>query len=135
MNDIPCRSFREDPPPTNPVILSAKGPANTASVGVIDYVARRLRYDTEECIRRALEDGEIELFYRDRLGDRSYDTYRLTAKGRRAYEEHIRGMIKISRETTRRAKEELRIKAQCKPASAADPERRCPERRALDVPA
>ena len=101
---------------------------------MIDYVARRLRYDTE-CILRALEDGEIELFHRDRLGDRSYNAYRLAAKGRRAYEGHIKEMIEWSRETTRRAKEELRIRAQCEPASAAEPEPSRPERRAHGAPA
>ena len=132
MNDIPCRSFREDPPPTNPVILSARGMANTASVAVIDYVARRLRYDTEECILRALEDGEIELFYRDRLGDRSYDMYRLTAKGRRAYEKHVRGMFKRPGEMAKQSDQQEAAQAE---PSAAAPEPCRPEQQALGVPA
>lgn len=121
LDGIPCRSFREDPPPINPVIPAAGG-ADTVSASKIDYVARWARYDTEGCILRALEDGEIELFYRDRLGYRSCDTYRLTAKGRRAYEDHIRGLIEMSGEATGRAKEELQRKAQDGPASAAEPE-------------
>ena len=114
---IPCRSIRGDPPPTNPVIFSS-GVADTMTVAMIDYAAQRTRYDTEECILKALEDGEIELFYRDRLGDRSYDTYRLTAKGRKACDEHINWVVERSKEATRRD-EARRQKRQAEPCAAA----------------
>ena len=129
---MPCRSFHEDPPRINPVIPAAGG-ADTLSVSKIDYVARWARYDTEECIRRALEDGEIELFHRNQCGDRSYDMYRLTAKGRNAADEHMRGVIKRSREMTRRAMEQK--SAQAEPSAAVAPRPRRLERQAPGAPA
>lgn len=77
-----------------------------AGVAVINYVAQRLGYDTEECIRMALEDGYIELYHRNQHGYREYDTYRLTAKGRKARDEHTREVFQRSSEVAKRIKEE-----------------------------
>ena len=82
-----CAGIR--PPPINPVIL-ATGGSDTVTVVIINYVAQCTGYDTEECIQVALEDGEIELYLRNPGGCRKYDIYRLTAKGRRECDIHIR---------------------------------------------
>ena len=100
-----CRSYRKDLPCTNPVIPAA-GRHDLAGVAVINYVAQRLGYDTEECIRMALEDGYIELYHRNQHGYREYDTYRLTAKGRKARDEHTREVFQRSSEVAKRIKEE-----------------------------
>ena len=100
-----CRSYRKDLPCTNPVIPAAGG-NDLVGVAVINYVAYRLGYDTEECIRMALEDGYIELYHRNRLGYREYDTYRLTAKGRKASDEHTREVFQRSSEVAKQIKEE-----------------------------
>ena len=109
LNGRRCRSYRKDLPCTNPVIPAA-GRHDLAGVAVINYVAQRLGYDTEECIRMALEDGYIELYHRNRLGYREYDTYRLTAKGRKASDEHTRRVYQKSYEMARRVEEEERRK-------------------------
>ena len=51
-------------------------------VDLVDYAAARLGYDAEECIQKALEDGEIEM-YQPSGGRRGYDVYRLAARGAR----------------------------------------------------
>ena len=94
-------SIRRDPLPVNPAVLAAGG-TETAAVHMIGYVARRLDYDAEECIQKALEDGEIEMYYPDRGGDRAHDVYRLTAKGRRTSDDHLREVYEISRDAIRR---------------------------------
>lgn len=100
-----CRSYRKDLPCINPVIPAARG-SNLVYVAVINYVAYRLGYDTEECIRMALEDGYIELYHRNQHGYREYDTYRLTAKGRKASDEHTRKVFQRSSEVAKQIKEE-----------------------------
>ena len=60
---LPWRDLTGDPPPVNPVIPAA-GVSCTVTVGLVDYVARRAGYDTEECIGKALDDGVIELDYK-----------------------------------------------------------------------
>ena len=105
LNGRRCRSYRKDLPCTNPVIPAA-GRHDLAGVAVINYVAQRLGYDTEECIRMALEDGYIELYHRNQHGYREYDTYRLTAKGRKARDEHTREVFQRSSEVAKRIKEE-----------------------------
>lgn len=109
MNGRRCRSYRKDPPRVNPVIPAAGG-NETVDVAVINYVAHRLGYDTEECIRMALEDGYIELYHRNRSGYREYDTYRFTAKGCKARDEHTRRVYQKSYEMARRHEEEERRK-------------------------
>ena len=104
LNGRQCRSFRKDPPRINPVIPAAGG-SETVDVGIINYVAQRIGYDTEECIRIALEDGVIELHHRSLPDFREYDTYRLTAKGARMRDEHTREIFQLSAEMTRRIAE------------------------------
>lgn len=87
LNSRPLRSIRDDPPPFNPVVLAA-GSSRTVSVDLVEYVARRVRYDAEECIEKALEDGLIELDYQSKMG-RDHDIYRFTAKGRSQTAEHM----------------------------------------------
>ena len=109
MNGRQRRSYRKDLPCTNPVIPAAGG-NDVVNVAVINYVAQRLGYDTEECIRMALEDGHIELYHRNRSGYREYDTYRFTAKGCKARDEHTRRVYQKSYEMARRHEEEERRK-------------------------
>ena len=94
-------SIRKNPLPINPVIL-ASGGSDTVLVMMIDYVARWADYDTEECIQKALEDDEIEMYRPSPDGDRGYDLYRLTAKGRRRSDRHIRDVFRRSDELARR---------------------------------
>ena len=105
----PCRrwSIRRNPLPINPVIL-ASGGSDTVLVMMIDYVARWADYDTEECIQKSLEDDEIELYYQSRGGDRRYDLYRLTAKGRRMSDRHIRETFRESNQVARQEYEKDR---------------------------
>ena len=107
LNGRQYRSMRRDPPPINPVIPAAGG-SDTMSVALVNYVAQCTGYDTEECIQVALEDGEIELYYRCPGGYREYDVYRFTAKGRRACDRHIREVYQRSAEAARRLAEEQR---------------------------
>ena len=69
-------------------------------VDLVNYVATRLGYDTEECIQKALEDDEIEM-YQPSGGRRGYDVYRLTARGRREANEHLRDVFRESAEVAR----------------------------------
>ena len=94
-------SIRRDPLPINPAVLAATG-GETVAVHMIGYVARRLDYDAEECIQKALEDGEIEMYYPDRGGVREHDVCRLTAKGRRTSDNHLREAYEMSRDAVRR---------------------------------
>lgn len=71
------------------------------AVEMIDYAARPAGYDAEECIQKALEDDEIELYYQGRDGKRGHDIYRLTAKGRSASSGHIREVFRKSAEVAR----------------------------------
>ena len=77
----------------------------TVSVYKVDYAAWPAGYDAEECIQKALEDGEIEM-YRPSRGRRGYDIYRLTAKGRRISDTHLREMLRRSAEAARLEYEE-----------------------------
>ena len=90
----PRRSIRSDPPSSNPAVIAA-GFADMVDVDLVDYAATRLGYDTEECIQKALEDGEIEM-YQPSGGRRGYDVYRLTAKGRREANDHLRYVFRES---------------------------------------
>ena len=71
------------------------------AVEMIDYAARPAGYDAEECIQKALEDDEIDLYYRGRDGKRGHDIYRLTAKGRSISSGHIREAFRKSAEIAR----------------------------------
>ena len=97
----PLRSIRRDPLPTNPAVVAA-GFSETTDVGTIAYVAWRAGYDTEECIQKALEDDEIEMYQQTRDGSREFDVYRLTAKGRHAADKHLREVYRQSAELARR---------------------------------
>ena len=94
-------SIRKNPLPINPAVL-ASGGSDTVSVRMVNYVARWADYDTEECIQKALEDDEIEMYRPSPDGDRGYDLYRLTAKGRRISDRHIRETFRESSEVARR---------------------------------
>ena len=76
---LPRRSIRTDPPSSNPAVIAA-GFSDLVAVDLVNYAAARLGYDTEECIQKALEDGEIEM-YQPSGGRRGYDVYRLAARG------------------------------------------------------
>ena len=91
---LPRRSIRTDPPSSNPAVIAA-GFDDLVAVDLVNYAAARLGYDTEECIQKALEDGEIEM-YQPSGGRRGYDVYRLTAKGRREANEHLRNVFRGS---------------------------------------
>ena len=93
LSGLPIRSIRSDPPSSNPAVIAA-GFSDMAAVGLVDYAAARLGYDAEECIQKALEDGEIEM-YQPSGGRRGYDVYRLTARAREA-NEHLRYVFQES---------------------------------------
>ena len=113
----PRLSIRTDPMSPSPVILAA-GLEETVTVNMVNYVARWIGYDAEECILKALEDGEIEIFETSPDGSRGYDIYRLTAKGRREADQHLREVFQRGRETARREYEaELRANARAGPAA------------------
>ena len=80
----PRRSIRGDPPSANPAV--AAGFSGMAAVGLVDYAAARLGCDAEECIQKALGDGEIGMCGRAGGGGGGYDVYRLTARAREANE-------------------------------------------------
>ena len=86
-------------------------------VGLVNYVAQRVGYDTEECIRIALEDGVIELYHRNQYGYREYDTYRFTAKGAKMRDEHTWEIYGESIKARLRMEEEERKKSggACRP--------------------
>ena len=109
LNGRRCRSFRKEPPRINPVIPAAGG-AEEVCVALVNYVAQGTGYDTEECIRIALEDGVIELGHRSLPDYREYDTYRFTAKGARMRDEHTREVFQRSAEVARRVAEEKKGK-------------------------
>ena len=100
----PLQSIRRDPLPTNPAVVAA-GFSETTDVATIAYVSQRIGYDAEECIQKALEDREIEMYQPTRDGSREYDVYRLTARGRRAADEHLRKVFQESAELARRGYE------------------------------
>ena len=68
----------------------ACGGSDDVDVGQIDYVARRSGYDTEECVRVAVEAGEIEPLHKDKHGYRQFDIYRVTPKGLKEHRRHMR---------------------------------------------
>ena len=104
----PRLSIRREPLPTNPAVVAA-GFSETVNVNVVNYVAQRIDYDTEECIQKALEDDEIEMYTPSREGNRGYDVYRLTARGRKAADRHLRRVFEESARVARREYEaELR---------------------------
>ena len=115
---LPWRDLTGDPPPVNPVIPAA-GVSCTVTVGLVDCVARRAGYDTEECIGKALDDGVIELDYKSDW-NRDHDVYRLTARGRRLSDDHTRYVLETSARLLRRDYEEdMRKKARAGQASGA----------------
>ena len=99
------RNIRRDPPPTSPVITAA-GYSDVVGVGLVDYVAWWAGYDTEECIQKAVDDGDIEVYRFSPYGARRYDTYRLTAKGRRAADRHMSNVFRRSAIEAKRDQEE-----------------------------
>ena len=80
------------------------------SVALVNYVAQGTGYDTEECIRIALEDGVIELYHRNQSGYREYDIYRFTAKGAKMRDEHTWEIYGESIKARLRLEEEERRK-------------------------
>ena len=100
-NSLPLQSIRRDPLPTNPAVVAA-GFSETVNVNTINYAAWRIGYDTEECIQKALEDHEIEMYRPTPDGNRGYDVYRLTARGRRAADKHLKEVFQRSAERARR---------------------------------
>ena len=114
----PRLSIRRDPTSPNPAILAA-GFENMLSVNRVGYVARRIGYDAEECIQKALEDDEIEVCKVGGGGHRRYDVYRLTAKGRKALVKHMREVFQRSAEAARRRREE-EASTDARPRPAAD---------------
>ena len=113
----PRLSIRTDPMSPSPVILAA-GFEKTVSVNMVNYVARWIGYDAEECILKALEDGEIEMYKTSRFERRGYDLYRLTAKGRREADQHLLEVFQRSREAARRRHEE-KLKGNAWPEATA----------------
>ena len=99
------RCIRSDPPPTSPVIAAAGG-LDVVSVSRINYVAQWSGYDTEECIQKAVDDGDIEVYRFNLYGTRRYDTYRLTAKGRRAADRYMSDVFRRSEMAVKRDQEE-----------------------------
>ena len=100
----PRLSIRRDPLSTSPAVIAA-GFAETVSVDLVNYVAQGLGYDTEECIQKALEDDEIEM-YQPNGRRRGYDVYRLTARGRKAANRYLTEVFTESAERAKRAYEE-----------------------------
>ena len=103
--ELRYRNIRRDPPPTSPVITAA-GYSDVVGVGLIDYVAQWAGYDTEECIQKAVDDGDIEVYRFSPYGARRYDTYRLTARGRRAADRHMGDVLRRSAIAAKRDQEE-----------------------------
>ena len=99
------QSIRRDPPPTS-LVIAAAGYSDMVSVSRINYVAWWAGYDTEECIQKAVDDGDIEVYEFSPYGTRKYDTYRLTAKGRRAADGYMGDVFKRSAIEAKRAYEE-----------------------------
>ena len=99
----PARDSSSEPPalvdddeePYVHAAVVACGGCDNVDVGQIDYVARRSGYDTEECVREAVEAGEIEPLHKDKDGYRQFDIYSVTPKG---LEEHRRHMRRVRRE-------------------------------------
>ena len=90
-----CRSIRGDSPPAR-LVIAAAGYSDVVSVSLVDYVAQWAGYDTEGCIQKAMDDGYIDVCYPNLYGDRKYDAYRLTAKGRRAADRYMSDVFKES---------------------------------------
>ena len=93
----PVRDLSNDPPalvadeePYVHTAVVACGGSDDVDVGQIDYVARRSGYDTEECVRVAVEAGEIEPLHKDKHGYRQFDIYRVTPKGLKEHRRHMR---------------------------------------------
>ena len=99
------RSIHGDPPPAS-LVIAAAGYSDVVRVSRIDYAAWWSGYDTEECIEDAMDDGYIEVYRFSPYGDRRYDTYRLTAKGRRAADGHMCDVLKESAIAAKRDQEE-----------------------------
>ena len=99
----PARDSSSEPPalvdddeePYVHAAVVACGGSEYVDVGQVDYVARRSGYDTEECVRVALEAGEIEPLHKSEDGRRQFDIYRVTPKG---LSEHRRHMRRVRRE-------------------------------------
>ena len=100
-----CRGIRRDPPPAS-LVIAAAGYSDVVGVGLVDYVAQWSGYDTEECIQGAMDDGDIEAYELSPHGDRKYDTYRLTAKGRRAADRYMSDVFKESAIEAKRIQKE-----------------------------
>jgi len=66
------------------------------AVDLVDCAAARPGCDAEECIQKALKDGEIETCQPSGGRRRGYDAYRLTARGRREASEHLRCVFRES---------------------------------------
>ena len=113
----PRLSMRTDPMSPSPVILAA-GFEETVTVNMITYVAGWFGYDGEECILKALEDREIEMYKPSPSGNRGDDLYRLTVKGRNEADQHIFEVLQKGREVKWRGHEEDREGNPCPEAAA-----------------
>ena len=100
------QSVGREPAPSS-IVIAAAGGADEVDVGRINYVARWAGYNTEECIQRAVNEGHIEVYDFNPHGKREYDTYRLTAKGRRAADRHMTAVFKRSAIAAKRNQEEF----------------------------
>ncbi len=134
----PRLSIRGDPVSPNPAILAA-GFEDMLSVNRVGYVARRIGYDAEECIQKALEDNEIEVCKPSGDGHRRYGVYRLTAKGREALVKHMREAFQRSAEAAGGGAGRKRVRMPCQvplqtcPGCKSSRHRRRRRRRATDV--
>ena len=86
-----------EPPYVHTAVVACGG-SDTVDVGQIEYVARRSGHDTEECVREALEAGEIVPFHMDPYGYRQFDIYYVTPKGRREHRKHMRRVYRDAAE-------------------------------------
>ena len=99
------QSVGREPTPAS-IVIAATGGSDVVDVGRINYVARRAGFNAEECIQRAVIEGDIEVYIPNPYGKREYDTYRLTAKGRRAADRHMSDVFKRSAIEVKRIQEE-----------------------------
>ena len=99
------QSVGREPTPAS-IVIAATGGSDVVDVGRINYVARRAGFNAEECIQRAVNEGHIEAYDFDLDGDREYDAYRLTAKGRRAADRHMSDVFKQGAIDAKRIQEE-----------------------------
>ena len=99
----------------------ACGGSGYVNVGQVEYVARRSGHDTEECVREAVEAGEIVPYHKDKYGYRQFDIYRVTPKGRREHRKHMR---RVYRDAAKMAPWFRRVDAEFAAMAVAEEDRR-----------